>query len=266
MNLDIDLLKKYQILLIKNPFDEYEKNPHLREILTKVFGLKIHGYKSVYKSSNSLPVGQIDFFSNHLVLCKKEYHELIPVTAFKSISYESCQKYGIDFPIFDHVLNGEEAKLHRKVTRDYINKLISEKKRFAYNSGWTMCPNFGDSKEVRKLMKEFIGSIMYFYYNSENIPNIVASSSAKHKVDQLKVAHGWTYLKDGDKKLPPYPLDILNNEPFYVMHLENNNFLEEHMESYYKFKSLWDLRIIYGEDSKKVSKENNTPTSFPQAA
>lgn len=246
--------RTYKTVLLEKPYDTYQNSKFVRELLARVWKLKFDGYRAYYPYG-VMPVGDMDFFANHVIICEDYHGELIPLAASKSISTNVCSSLKIDFPIFEHVFKGceEASKDHIQATRQWINERTSRGENVGYNASWTISPSVKDEPEVRKLMLDLSMAMYYFYYTTQGIDHIITSASKTFKVDRIQKEMGFDYLALGEKVLDTYPAHLYNNMPFYIMTLHENNFPEFFAKKAQTYVQYWNDRIHIKDDNLNLA-------------
>lgn len=241
--------KDYQIVVIQNPYDEFESNNFVRTILSNTWGMKLKGYKR-YFPYGVLPNDHLDFIANHIIVCKKKYSELIPVMGIKNITPSCCKEFRIDFPIYQHLFKGREKEFdqHISAVKDWVDSKKEEE--VAYSMGFTVDPDL--EKNEKKELLSFNWNLFYFYYTTYNIPNVIHGISKTFKLDEVQHEMGFKMLKFQGKELDYIETKAYNNVQSYLMVLENNNFKKEFIAKSEHYRNLWETRIeINRHDSLK---------------
>lgn len=250
--------RRYKTVVLEKPYDTYQDSKFVREMLARVWKLKFDGYRAYYPYG-VMPVGEMDFFANHVLICEDYHGELIPLAASKSISTNVCQSLNIDFPIFEHVFKGceEASKEHIKATRQWIDERTKRGENVGYNASWTISPAIKDEPETKRLMLELSMAMYYFYYTTQGIDHIITSASKTFKVDRIQKEMGFEYLKLESKVLDTYPAHLYNDMPFYIMTLNENKFPDFFVHKALKNEEFWSDRIHIRGDLESLHKNKS---------
>ena len=239
---------KVRIVILKKPYDTYRESQFTRDLLSKIFQLKLTGYQQHYPYG-ILPISDIDFIADHIVIClESENKELTPISGFKSVRNSVCKQFNLPFPIVAHKYGREVEKFSDYVSgiHAWMNDLELKKSEFAYNASWTIQPNL--DKSVRNLVRELTYSLVCLYYTTEKIDYMINSTAALHAVNINEERMGMHYLKDSaGNKLSSFKSPTFFDQPFFIMHTIEGGFSAEFLEYSQKFKQLWDDRLVIGE-------------------
>lgn len=244
-----------QIVILERPYDTYTSSPFTRELLSETFKLKLSGYTANYPYG-ILPISETDFMGNHIVLCLKDGGKFLPITAFKSISNDVCENFRVPFPVINHKFGMFKDKFPEFVTAltSWQKCLEKDKKKFAYNSSWTISGEI--EKELRNICREATMALFYHYYKDKKISNIINSASCVHNVEKLQEVMGFKYLQDSNgQKMSPFKSPVFFEEPFFIMHIEDDSYTEEFKKSCNQYQELWNNRIIISSDKNKTTRK-----------
>ncbi len=244
-----------KIVVLKRPYDTYRDSKEMRDLLSLVFKLKLDGY-SKYYPYGILPISDVDFIADHILMCRYNGDMLVPVSGFKSIKYSECLKFKIPFPIAQHKFGQETGKFSNYISgiNNWMESLSSLNIDFAYNLSWTIQPEI--EKAVRNTIRELTFALMYFHYNNEGIKNVINSTAALRGINAQEERMEMQYLRGGDgTKLGAFESPTFFGQPFYIMHTKQSGFGELFIKDCEKFQHLWDSRSIIGElvAEKKVA-------------
>lgn len=235
-------MKEYKIVVLENTYDLIQESKEARDFLSKIFKVKLDGYRPYY-DYGILPLGETDFWGNHVALCVVEDGELNPVMAYKSVTTNDAKRMGKKFPLYEHVLMGEHCKEHYLQSKNWVDSLVKRGENVGYNHSWTICPHYKKDVEIRRTAMELTKALMYRYYYDYNIPNMILACSKTFKVFKVMDFVGFDYLSNKDGKMPAFAPTDFKGEEFYIMHLEGMNHSIESKMMYEKYKGLWENRI-----------------------
>ena len=186
-----------KVVVIESPYDTYQDSKEVRDLMGRVWKMKLDGYKLHYPYG-IMPVSEIDFFANHVILCEEIQGELFPFAGSRSISTTQCKKSRIEFPVIEHLFQSisKEAEPLLQATKNWINNKEKKNEIIGYNSSWTMCPRVLESDHLKTLARDLSMAMYYYYYTSYNIPNIITAAASRFKVDRIQKEMGFEYVKD----------------------------------------------------------------------
>lgn len=236
-----------KIVVLKCPYNTYRESEEIRSWLSMVFKMKLDGYMKYYPYG-ILPISDIDFIGDHILMCRYEDGKLVPVSGFKSIKYSVCEKFNIQFPVVQHKFGRDKDKFENYVSgiEKWMSDLINEKTDFAYNLSWTIQPEL--DKSTRNIVRELTFALMYFHYNQEGINNVINSTAALRGINAQEERMEMLYLKGGDgHTLGAFESPTFFGQPFYIMHTKKTGFGDLFKEDCKKYQSLWESRIIIGD-------------------
>ena len=85
------MIENLRILVLDNPFASWD-SPFVRDMFNKIILLKKLGYQSRFPL-NYAPVDKSDFHGTHLAFCQERNGELFPITAYRVMERDRCEKY-----------------------------------------------------------------------------------------------------------------------------------------------------------------------------
>lgn len=242
-----------KIIVMEKPYNLIQNSLQVREILPKVFKLKLDGYRPHYQYG-VMPIDDTDFWGNHILVCKDTAEGLIPIMGFKSLTLRDSKKFKREFPLFTHSLNTPGCEDHKKQTQDWINK-FQNSGDIGYNHSWTMCPTVHQDKELKKLCYDLSRVLMYCYYRDYNIPHMVLACSKRFKVDQQMLNIGFDYLRDtAGEIMPAFKAAGFAKEEFYIMHINDLSHADSVKFLYNKYRELWESRLTLRHEEEELVK------------
>lgn len=240
--------KKIHFVILKKPYDTFSDSVETRDFLGKVFKLKLDGYTKYYPYG-ILPISDVDFMADHLVVCHEINGELIPVSGVKSIRYSTCSSFNVPFPAINHLFDSQSDlfPVHKEAIKNWSNQLTQKGEDFVYFGSWTMSPFL--SKEDRSIVRDLNFAIICFFHRHERIRNLINATSTTNSVHIHEEKMGFNYLQDKNgKELGTFQAHNFAGKPFALMHITGDDFLDDYIRSIDKFKSLWDNRKVIGEE------------------
>lgn len=243
-----------KIVVLKCPYNTYKESEEMRNMLSLVFQLKLEGYMKYYPYG-ILPISDIDFVGDHILMCRYENNVLIPVSGFKSIKNSVCEKFQLSFPIVQHKFGQQKEKFKNYVygVDLWMNQLKQEGVDFAYNLSWTILPSL--DRPTRNIVRELTFALMYFHYNHEGIKNVINSTAALRGINAQEERMEMEYLKDENgHALGAFESPTFYGQPFYIMHTKKTGFGSGFIEDCQKFRNLWESRLVIGDINQKSQK------------
>lgn len=120
-----------QIITMDAPYFTLRSSPLARELFGKVLGTRINSYLQDY-GEGVFPLGEEDFLSEIVLICKKEGNRHEPIYSFKITKFETCQKFKIPFPIFSMLEKRYGHTSDYQKLENLIRNKVSQGKRLAY--------------------------------------------------------------------------------------------------------------------------------------
>ena len=121
---------------------------------------------------------------------------------YKSVTNKTCEQFKVEFPLYKSMLMGDSATEHRELSKKWVNEKEKNDEIVAYQGSYTMSPNA--TKEARLLAREACEVMMYYYYTTYNIPNMIFGCNAKFKVDAMVRPLGFKYLENNGVRMDQY--------------------------------------------------------------
>ncbi|MBL7664481.1 MAG: hypothetical protein JNM93_05065 [Bacteriovoracaceae bacterium] len=232
-----DILNEFQIVVIKDPYSTIE-NDFTQSIFSKMLALKKAGYSRAY-GKDSLPLGVEDFTSAHLLLCEKDGHK--PVMGIRATDYLTCKKYKTNFPPLD-ILDPILDRDHYQVIKNIIAESEKKKINLGYSGGWTIAPEMHPKRELMAAIKEVTAAVMYFYYVTNGIKEVVGGAVTGYKVDKkLHNPLGFKNITLNGADLPPIDCRLINGNQVIWQHL--TAFTPEAKELAERYRFFWNQRL-----------------------
>ncbi len=229
-------MSKFKIVVLES-FIDCPNDLLAKDMLAKILELKLFGYRHSYQN-NYLPISTQDFFCDHLIVCVEKKDELWPVSAFRTVTLEKCEKHNEKFPIiatFDHI--GKNASKHKTEAMKIIG---ANKEPIYYGSSLTALPEYRGDKELA----DIIVAINVLFHMEKKASIVFGAGADKFKMHRYY--YSWGYKDLGDKKLPSLVIPHLDNSlaSFYYC----DQFSDSSKATALKLQSLWDDRIIIDKD------------------
>lgn len=225
---------EYQVYVIEEPYRYYEKSSLTRKLLSDVFKNQLLGYKTYYPAG-VCPIGEYDFFTNHIVLVDKISQEIL--LSFKMLKHTTCKQFHKNYPILSVL--GEQNQLHYQEVLKWINKNPNS----CYGHGWTMNPNI--EKEKRKLLTNITFSLVANFLKSYKLKSHIDISIVPFKIHKIKEWMGNKYLKN----LSTFPVAEYGNRDGVIMVNEGLVWSKEYQDVINSYTYLWKNRITISESN-----------------
>lgn len=234
-----EYLEKYNIIIIYNTYDLYDKDAKVRQYLSDTWSMKLRGYQK-YFPYGVLPIDHYDFLCHHILIQDRKTKKIL--LGCKSITQANCDLYGYQMPIKEHLIGHNILKYekHIKSIEDWIKSCQNRGQDFGYSCGFTIDPDL--KKEEKLLLTNMFYLLFYHFYKSYEIGNIIQGISVRFKLDLAQSEIGFDYLRDENHILPIVKTESYDNVESYIMTLSNYGFKEEHIEKSQVINKLWDER------------------------
>ncbi|MBH47911.1 MAG: hypothetical protein CME71_07035 [Halobacteriovorax sp.] len=242
-------MSKLKIIVIEKAYNLIQTSEEVRELLPKIFKLKLDGYRPHYQYG-VMPIDDTDFWGNHVVVCRETTQGLIPIMGFKSLTVQDSIRFKKEFPLYTHSLNTTGCEEHKKSTKAWVDRM-SQTGNVGYNHSWTMCPSVHLDKDIKKTCYDLSRVLMYCYYRDYNIPHMILACSKRFKVDQQMLDIGFEYLKDEQHNtMPVFKAAGFSQEEFYIMHINDLNHADSVKFLYNRYKDLWESRLTLKQEEE----------------
>ena len=172
--------REFSVFIIECPYDNYSL-PEVRELLPRVFELKIRGYQKEHPYG-ILPVDSYDQVGNHILVAEKLNGSWIPRMGFKSVTAQRCLLHQLNFPLHNY-LKGAPPE-HRLAVEALISEHLGSKQNLGYNGSWTMDPELRRDPEYRLLLRDLTRALLVHYYRDYQIPTTSAFAVMRFKVHE----------------------------------------------------------------------------------
>ena len=228
------MIENLRILVLDNPFASWD-SPFVRDMFNKIILLKKLGYQSRFPL-NYAPVDKSDFHGTHLAFCQERNGELFPITAYRVMERDRCEKYGMAFSgeVLCDTTSSEEHKL---ALREFCHKY--KEVNIAYSSSFTIDPNI--QREYRKEAIDFLIPLFAYSHIHWKIEKSLALGSVRTHTDTMYHQMGLLPLKHNGETLNPIAFPCYAGEEFEVQACEE---LTPHcLEMAKKYLYLWKGRI-----------------------
>lgn len=234
-----------EVVVLKCPYLNLD-DPAVRDLFTKMIFLKFKGYGNNHELG-SLPLDSTDYVADHPLICVRDQNGLRPISGSKVISYETCQRFNLDFAM-ESCFKKNGLITHTEVLNSIIEGSKRRGKTVAYHGGYTMDPLVRHKLEDKALIKEiFIGSTMNYFCES-GITELLGLGVPKFKTDDFFYQWGYQRCTLENLDLRSFPLHFLPGTEGVMMHLKK--YSQHVLELRTKYKSLWDNRTELGQSAK----------------
>lgn len=234
-----EYFEKYNIIIIYNTYDIYDKDAKVRKYLSDTWSMKLRGYQK-YFPYGVLPIDQYDFLCHHILIQDRKTKKIL--LGCKSITQSNCDLYGYPMPIKEHLIGENRLRYneHSQAIDQWIASCARRGQDFGYSCGFTIEPSL--EKAEKLFLTNMFYYLFYYFYNSYEIGNIIQGISVRFKLDQAQSDIGFEYLKYQQRELPIIRTKSYDNVESYIMTLSNYAFKAEHIEKALRIEKLWDER------------------------
>lgn len=240
-------LKDIRLVIIDIPLNSTEDD-FTTSLLWKAFGIKYRGYTATYDDT-VLPFDKTDFFGTHIMLCDVSGDNYTPIVIYKSVSYDRCLKYRVEFPPLTLIKSGGSSDCEKAITQ--ILSSVSDPSTISYDSAWAQNVNyrFSQDRQLKETLREITMMMAVAHHQEFNIPHMMCAGMVKVKTV--------TFFEElGLKAVHPNSLFQYHySQPEAAHMFYNNTFSSTAHEMYQKHKMLWEKRLVITEKitEKKIA-------------
>lgn len=254
-----DVVNNTQLVVLECPWENWESSD-VREMYSKMALLKKRGYGPRW-AKGMMPVDSTDLIGDHIIACYVNPEgEYIPYTAARSIAYNKCVEYNLEYPpinYFKTIPNSEDCI---KLTENYIKEKYKTEKKVSYYSSWTIDPLFRDiDNKFLDYSKDLFSGMTFWFHEHYSISDFFCFGVVKFKTDLFFEKWGCKTVISKSKELPVMSIPRYSDYGLKYMHLDG--FSEQMSFSSRKYKDLWDKRV-----TMNLAYESNKPIEYKDAA
>lgn len=152
----------FQITILENPLTTWSEN-QTREILNDVVSLKTEGYGRAFNDPLLvIPLDVFEFVGHHILV----YYDNKLVMGYKSVSYQSCQRMNLNFPLHQFVSSGGTPE-HQKAYSEFFQTKTD--KNIHYDCHLTVSNDVAKNPELLYECLSILYSLVYHYRNYHQI-------------------------------------------------------------------------------------------------
>ena len=245
-----------RIVVIDNPLASFD-NALVRDIFTKTIHMKLRGFRQFW-SEWYVPACKTDFVGTNMVLCEEKHGELTPISAYRSITKERCDKYNITFPGLT-LCNNTGSTAHIQALSNFVKE--HESQPLAYGSSFTIFP-FLEKRDHVDAVKALVPLFAYYHLHFK-VNKSIALGAVKTKTDKMYHKMGLFPIKYKGKELENPVFPEYDNQPFEVQTLTG---LTDHcLEVAHEYRKLWMDRIYFPDISGDRGTAINELKKYPRA-
>ena len=213
-------------------------DPLVSGLLGQVLNMKYKGYASTYDDS-VLPMDQTDFFATHLILCEEVLDDLIPVIAYKSISYDRCLKHGVEFPAL--ALMKTDGQLEAVKAVEKLLSSVQDPYKISYEGSCAQNLIYRNSKEegLKEKIRELLTMILVQHHQEFGIPHMLICGIPRVGTDRLLERMGLLRINSHAE----FEQSNLKKEPAVLLYKEGFNEYAESVAR--KYIKIWNEKSIY---------------------
>lgn len=203
--------------------------------------MKYEGYASTY-DDKVLPMDQTDFFATHLILCEEVFDELIPVIAYKSISYERCLKHRVEFPPL--TLMKTDGQLEAAKAVENLLSSVKDPHNISYEASCAQNLSYRNSKEegLKEKIREFLTMMLVQHHREFGIPHMLICGIPRVGTDILLQKMGLSRINSHAE----FKQSNLNKEPAVLLYKEGFNEYAKAVAK--KHIKIWNEKSLYSAD------------------
>lgn len=227
-----------KFVVLDCPYFHLEREETQR-LYSKLLNLKIEGYRSEYPVG-VMPIDLTDLIATHILICEEVDSGFVPISGFKSVSYERCLKFQLKFPVFD-LFREQSFPKHERAIQLLMDQCIRKGQNLCYNSSWTISPSVRQIPEFAKWIRELTVASFIFYYEQIQSKPVLAAAVERFKVHRLKSEVGFRPLTHQGEVLEAFASPAFFGEKLLLMSL--SQFAGGSFERVQKFRELWEKRM-----------------------
>lgn len=233
-----------QIITMDAPYFTLRNNPLARELFGKVIGARINSYLQDY-GEGVFPLGEEDFLSELVLICKKDGETFEPIYSFKITSFETCQKFKISFPLFSMLEKryGHTAEYHK--LENFVKNKMEQGKKLAYLGSRSKSVEVNWTKDMSSLLWgagvcALVNSCEFFGIEEFVLFGMLNRQAYKY-CEQM-----------GMKNILPTKVivDSLGQSEAYILYKES--FSPDFLEIAHRYSAMWENRIHISKDSSQT--------------
>lgn len=231
-----------QIVIIKN-LKNYWSDPDIRTLFSNIVDIKLAAYGNVY-GDNVISLDKADYFGTHLIVCKKGIR-LKPLFSYKSVTLNECEKFLMEFPGISLLKSdGHEEALGFLI--DILKSCKANNKNVSFDYSWAQDPSIKELRSIdTKVLFQDIAMLMAVNHMKDyGIDKMITCGVLKVKTDLFFKKLGLTPLS----KFSQFNQTSINGDLVEMFHSEK--FSSYALEASKKYQSLWENKIIIGDDDK----------------
>lgn len=241
-----------QIITLEAPYLNWDQQG-VPDLFQQIITLKKAGYERFYPE-NYLPVDTIDFIGTHHLICRKTSSGFKVLAGIRSVTYEQCQNYYLDFPLIGSLVRDQNTNLHVKAMMSIIERTASQKRPLSYGSAWTMDPEERKNPGFIELCKDLARAMLYEYHTHHHIDEELCIGLISAKTEAYFKELGYFRATFQNKELPPFFHSDIGGKEVYLLHRQK--FTDVAKQAYERHKALFDQKItierpIPGDAAKK---------------
>ena len=240
MNEHLDI-NKLRVVIIKCPYVNWsQKDTQL--YFSKMVSLKLKSYCEKHHVG-VMPVDTTDFVADHILICSEEEGDLTPILGVKSLDYDRCNLFHIDFTIEAFLRKGGHQK-HLKALYSILEKSKSKQEKISYYSSWAMRPEVSRDRPLATYIKKIYTGLTLLHHTHENIKHLLGLGVPKYRTDSFFYTWGFERISYDNHPLENIPFFILGNIDGVFIHLEN--YSQVAMDCAEEALEFWENRLVIG--------------------
>lgn len=236
-------IEDLQIVVIEDLKDYWEDHD-IRRLYADMMQVKFNGYEKAY-GHNVISADKADFFGTHLIVCQKGI-TLKPLFGYKSVTYDKCKEYNLQFPALSLVKSDAEIECLKQLQHILHNAQTANKK-ISFDYSWAQDPSLKKdrSEEVAKLFRDLVMVLVVNHHKDYEIDEMITCGVIKVKTDQFFERMGFQKISNESK----FKQKDLNDDEVHIFHTDRYSDYAYSVAE--KYKELWDNRLEFSLSSKK---------------
>lgn len=243
------LLNQFLPVVIEVPCKQWE-NEEAAQLFLRMCRLKMRGYGARY-ANGVLPVDTTDLIGTHLLVCIPSDEGLQPVMGVKSVEFQQCRDYQVEFPGLSLVKRAGSPR-HIAAVEKIIQDCSDKNEKLAYLGSWTVDPTYSWDGPTRHLLKELYSVLYALYYMEKDIRHSILGGTLRFKTEQVFFELGYRPLEENGRQLPNIQVSHLRGEPVMVMHVDGLNLRALRLAK--EYAEWWKSRRVFSENEVALSR------------
>lgn len=239
-------MENLQVVILKCPYINWAQEK-TQKFFSKMVSLKLKSYCEKHHVG-VMPVDATDFISDHILICSSNNGELTPVLGVKSLDYERCKTFHVDFTIESFLKRGEHYE-HLDFLYDTIKQCENNNRKISYYSSWATLPTVTRNRPLSNYLKKIFTGLTVLHHNEEGISDLLGLGVPKYRTDNFFYKWGFERVAHNGTDLENIPFFILGNIDGVFIHLKEYSQLA--LDCAEEALDLWEDRLVIGHNPEQ---------------